>query len=205
MRPQAGFSSDLLIWCLRPPIPKQDQMLRNIEPRPLWGRKKGRGEARQLLTANSLCGIGESQLMCCSTRWCLIRCSAILFKVPLYAKIYQRVLKIAWFSGLSMNSPDGESFSRLLHLSEAVLRCAVLCSLWCHNGHWCFTDTSSRVCEKTLGVVCLPTRWFVGKAHVFPSRHQNLFWISYIWLIEQYHYTPMVVFWQNTYIFKASE
>lgn len=163
MRPEAGFSSDLLIWCLRPPIPKQDQMLCNIEPRPLWGRKKGRGEARQLLTANSLCGIGESQLMCCSTRWCLIRCTAILFKVPLYAKTYQRVLKIAWFSGLSMNSPDGESLSCMLHLSEAVLRCAVLCSLWCHNGHWCFADTSSRVCEKTLGVVCLPTRWFVGK------------------------------------------
>lgn len=86
MRPQAGFPSDLLIWCLRPPTPKQDQMLCNIEPRPLWGRKKGRGEARQLSTANSLCGIGESQLMCCSTRWCLIRCTAILFKVPLYDK-----------------------------------------------------------------------------------------------------------------------
>lgn len=161
MQPEAGFSSDLLIWCLWPPTPKQDQMLCNIEPRPLWGCKKGRGEARQLLTANSLSGSGESQLMCCSTRWCLIRCTAILFKVPLYAKIYQPVLKIAWLSGLSMNSPDGESLSCLLQLSEAVLRCAVLCSLWRHKGHWCFTDTSSRVCENTL--VCLPTRWVVGK------------------------------------------
>lgn len=33
-------------------------MLRNIEPRPLWGCKKGRGEARQLSTANSSSGIG---------------------------------------------------------------------------------------------------------------------------------------------------